>query len=206
MMGKRILNVDQIKSIYKNQAANYDASLWFFYLMGFRIKAYRKAAVDGLNLKAGNTVIDLGCGTGLNFKLLQKKVGPTGKIIGVDLSEGMLGQAKDRIRRSGWQNVRLVQADMYEYNIPEGTDGVLSTLALTMSPNYDQIIKKAAASLSTGARISIFELKKPEKWPDGMVQLMVNLLKRYGTRLEHTQRTPWLSIDEHLSEFTIKEY
>jgi len=59
----------------------------------------------------GDTVIDMACGTGLNFSLLQKAVGPGGRIVGVDLTDAMLARAQDRIKANGWSNVSLVQAD-----------------------------------------------------------------------------------------------
>ena len=184
----------------------YNASLWSFYLFGFRVRAYRKAAVESLNLVPGDTVVDLGCGTGLNFGLLQKQVGPQGSIIGVDLSDGMLRQAQSRIERIGWKNVNLVQADMAEYSFLHRTDGILSTLALTMSPKYDQIVQRAAEVLQPGKRMSIFELKKPERWPGWLVRSSIALLKPYGVRADHMERTPWLSMEEYFSKTWMNEY
>lgn len=174
-MKPRMLSTEEIEAIYNRWAAVYDTSLWGSYLLGFRVSAYRKAAVENLNLTPGDTVVDLGCGTGLNFGLLRQKVGPNGSIIGVDLSDGMLRQAKSRVDRLGWQNVNLVLADVGEYSFPAKTDGVLSTLALTMSPEYDQIIKQAAGILQPGKRMSIFELKKPEQWPEWLAGGMIAL-------------------------------
>lgn len=205
-MKPRILSTEEIKTIYNKWAAIYDASLWSFYLFGFRVRAYRKAAVENLNLTPGDTVVDLGCGTGLNFGLLREKVGSNGSIIGIDLSDKMLRQAKNRADRLGWQNVTLVQADMAEYSFPPKTDGILSTLALTMSPEYDQVIQQAADTLEPGKRISIFELKKPEQWPKWLVRGMIALLKSYGVRSDHTERTPWRSVENHFPRSEMKEY
>jgi demethylmenaquinone methyltransferase/2-methoxy-6-polyprenyl-1,4-benzoquinol methylase len=52
----------------------------------------RKRAVRALNLQRGDTVVDIGCGTGLNFPLLQGAIGPEGTIVGVDLTDAMLSQ------------------------------------------------------------------------------------------------------------------
>ena len=157
-------------------------------------------------MDAGDTVVDLGCGTGLNFKMLQDRVGPTGSITGVDLSDAMLAQARKRVRKSVWKNVSLVQADMAEYQIPQNVDGILSTLAITMSPNYDKIIKRASCTLTAGYRMSIFELKKPEKWPDWLLKSMIFMLKSYGTRLAHTKRTPCSSIMKWFTHSEMEEY
>jgi S-adenosylmethionine-diacylgycerolhomoserine-N-methlytransferase len=63
---------------------------------------------------AGATVVDAGCGTGLNLAGLQQIVGPTGRIVGVDASASMLDTARRRIRRTGWNNVVLIRAPVDE--------------------------------------------------------------------------------------------
>ncbi|WP_233745491.1 class I SAM-dependent methyltransferase [Halobacterium bonnevillei] len=52
--------------------------------------------------------VDLGCGTGANLRHLRDRVGPTGTVVGVDLTPGMLARAESRVERAGWQNVHLV--------------------------------------------------------------------------------------------------
>lgn len=205
-MAKQIFSNREIQSIYDNWAARYDSSLSIFKLIGFRYRTYRKEAIARLKLNSGNTVIDLGCGTGLNFDLLEKKIGPEGTLIGVDLSESMLEKARRRVQRKGWRNVTLTRADMADFVIPQHTDAVLSTAALTMSPKYDQIIQYVANTLEAGKRMSIFEFKKPERWPEWLVRLTIKLLKPYGVRPEHTKRTPWLSMEKHFPESSMKEY
>lgn len=205
-MNQRILPLDQIKQIYNDLAAHYDRSLWLFSLLGFRIKTYRREAIEQLNLQPGDTVVDLGCGTGLNFGLLQEKVGPEGKIIGVDLSDSMLAQARKRVEKAGWNNVVLKQADFESFSPPAGTDGILSTMALTMSADYDEVIRRLANELEPGKRMAIFELKKPGRWPDWLVQMMVFLLRSYGTRPGHTRRTPWRSIQAYFMDTVYCEF
>lgn len=205
-MNRRILSLQQISQNYNKLAASYDRSLWLFYLLGFRIPVYRKAAVEQLRLQPGDTVVDLGCGTGLNFEYLQQKVGPQGRIIGVDLSEDMLKQARQRAESKGWGNVTLEHHNFESFQLPAGVDGILSTLALTMSPEYDRVIKGMARALSPGKRMAVFELKRPEQWPDWLVQVMVFLLSAYGTRSGHTQRKPWLSIQKHFSNYSYEEF
>lgn len=205
-MDQEILSKKQIKEIYSDWADRYDLSLWLFNLIGFQYQFYRREAIKELSLKPGDTVLDLGCGTGLNFPILQRKVGYKGTIIGVDLSESMLDKAQKRVRRHGWKNVQLVESDMADFAIPEHTDAVLSTAALTMSPEYYQIIQYVADELKPGKRMSIFEFKKPEKWPEWLVDVTLSLLKTYGVRKAHTKRTPWKSIEHHFQQSEMKEY
>lgn len=163
------LDKRSIALLYRKRAKLYDFSANAYYLLGFREFAYRKIGVEALNLKKGDTVVEIGCGTGLNFSLLRKEVGPKGNIIGVDLTPEMLEEANKRIRRNGWQNVTLVQSDAAVYPFPEHLDGILSTFAITLVPEYERIIQKGAAALSPDARFVIVDFKKPDKWPMWMI-------------------------------------
>ena len=97
--GVRVDNSDSVRliSLYRKRAKRYDQTTLLYYLVGFRHWAYRKRAIQSLALNHGNTVVDLGCGTGLNFSLLQEQVGSRGRIIGVDLTDAMLDGASARI-------------------------------------------------------------------------------------------------------------
>lgn len=192
--------------MYDGLASSYDWSLFLFKIIGFRVQAYRRKAIQNLHVDTGDTVVDLGCGTGLNFGFLQEKVGLEGKIIGVDLSTKMLEQAESRANKNGWDNVELVQSDMAEFQLPNQTDGVLSTLAITMSPDYNDIIQYMSTSLKSGKRMSIFELQNPQNWPRWLVKTMVLLLKSYGTRYEHTQRKPCKSIQKYFRKSESRNY
>src|SRR5260221_8780385 len=80
-----------IADIYRQQAKGYDASG----ICG--LEPWREKAVQRLDLQSGDLVVDMGCGTGLNFALLQAAVGPEGRIIGVDLTDAMLDHARQRV-------------------------------------------------------------------------------------------------------------
>lgn len=95
----------RIKHIYQKRAPAYDYSVKLFNFIGWRINFYRIKAVDTLNLKKGDSVVDMCCGTGLNFPYLQNKVGSKGKIIGVDLSADMLRVAEKQVKNKNWENV-----------------------------------------------------------------------------------------------------
>lgn len=73
--------------------------------------AGRRRLIELLELGEGEQVLDLGCGTGMNFPLLHEQVGPEGFIVGIDRSASMLAQARKRATRHGWENVILIHAD-----------------------------------------------------------------------------------------------
>ena len=162
---------DAIRALYHRRAGRYDRSLWLFRLAGFRFGRYRRSTVSSLGLDRGGTVVDLGCGTGLNFRLLEEAVGPTGTIVGIDLTDAMLDRARARVRSAGWKNVELVRADLAEYTPPEGIAGALSTFAITLVPEYDQVIAHCAAALCPGGLLAICDFKEPPGWPHWLVRL-----------------------------------
>ena len=199
------LDTAEMRQLYRRLAPFYDASLWIYYLAGFPIMHYRRRAVEGLSLRRGDTVVDLGCGTGLNLPLLHAAVGPEGRVVGVDLSEAMLEEAEARVQRAGWQNVELVRADAAAYAFPSDTDGILSTLAITIVDEYDAVIRRGAEALRPGRRMALFGLKKPEGWPEWLLRLAVRLNKPFGVSLDYAGRHPWESVRRHLREVRFQE-
>jgi ubiquinone/menaquinone biosynthesis C-methylase UbiE len=200
-----ILEKRSIARLYRRRAKLYDFSANSYYLLGVREFAYRKMGVKALNLKKGSTVVEIGCGTGLNFNLLRKQVGPNGKIIGVDMTPEMLKGAEKRIKCKGWQNVTLVQRDAAAYNFPEGIDGIISTFAITLIPEFDGIIQKGAAALSPNARFVIVDFKKPNRWPMWMIKLFVMLTRPFGVSLDIAHRHPWESVDRYMNTVEFRE-
>ena len=113
----------------------------------------RRRAVDALQLEPGQCVLDLGCGTGLNFKHLYRRLGPSGRIVGLDLSAEMLTQA----RKAADDRVQLVQADAARFQLGQQFDAVLIAYALTMIPDWHGALERARAHLKPGGRLVILD-------------------------------------------------
>ena len=188
-------------SLYRKRAKRYDRSSLLLYLAGFRHWSYRKRAIQSLALNHCDTVVDLGCGTGLNFSLLQEKVGPRGRIIGVDLTDAMLDEARARVAAHSWSNVELVRSDAANYVFPSTVDGILSTFALTLVPEFDQVIRNGASALLPGKRFVILDFKRPSGWfMDKAAPLLAKLLTGpFGGTIEMASRKPWQSLEKHLA-------
>lgn len=197
-----------VAQLYQKRAKNYDISANLYYLVGIREYAYRKMAVNGLNLEQGDTVVEIGCGTGLNFRLLRDQVGAKGKVIGVDLTAEMLSAAKKRTERNNWKNIKLVQCDAATYNFPKRAGGIISTFAITLIPEYDKIIQNGAAALSHGKRLVVLDFKMPDNWPMWLIKLFVILTRPFGVTLDLADRHPWETIDQCLDlvEFNTKYF
>lgn len=199
------LGSNEVITLYNKRARHYDVSANLYYLVGFRELAYRKQAVQALALKPGDTVVEIGCGTGLNFHLLERAVGETGRIIGVDLTSNMLDQARLRVERAGWSNVELVQGDAAEYVFPKSTKAVLSSFAITLVPEYDRIIKQASQALLPAGRIVILDLKQPEHLPLWLTKIGVLLTKPFGVSLDLAARQPWNSVHRYFESVTMRQ-
>jgi demethylmenaquinone methyltransferase/2-methoxy-6-polyprenyl-1,4-benzoquinol methylase len=72
---------EYIIETYRKRAANYDFTANLYYLFGYREWAYRRMAVKALKLKPGDTVLEMACGTGINFPLFQEYIGSKGKMV-----------------------------------------------------------------------------------------------------------------------------
>src|ERR1700719_1835628 len=108
---------ERLIETYRKKAKHYDVTSRLYPVPGYPQRAQRLEAVRALGLRPGDTVVDMACGTGLNFRLLEKVVGPRGRIIGVDLTDAMLARAQNRIETNGWRNISLVHADAAGFDL-----------------------------------------------------------------------------------------
>src|SRR5262249_57001058 len=120
----------------------------------------RRRAAARLNLKPGNRVLEVGCGTGRNFPFLREAVGPSGKVYGVDLSTGMLRRARALCRREQWTNVELTHCDAIEYISCEPLDSILFGLCYNAMPHHLAVLHHAWTQLRPGGRIVNWLMKR----------------------------------------------
>lgn len=158
-----------------------------------------------LHLRPGGTVLELGCSTGLNFPLLEKFVGDDGKIIGVDLTPGMLAKAEERIRLHGWKNIELIEADASRLESPTKVDGVLSTFALSVMPSPEEVLKKSVMALRTDGRLVLLDLKLTTGSLRFLNPLGVLITRPFGGSYEVGQRQPWEEMGKHLVNVLVRE-
>ena len=194
----------KVQDMYQAGAKHYDFTTVLFRLVGLRMGAYRLQAINKLALKKGDFVIELGCGTGLNFPSLMQRIGHEGKLIGVDLTPGMLDLAQSRVNKFGWDNVELVQSDIAAYTFPEGVNGVLSTGLFGYISEYDQVIKSASQSLLPGGHLSILDGKQPENLPSWLFKIVLKLGKPFGYNTDYFNVRPWESVEHYLEKTTFE--
>ncbi len=103
---------------YRSRAPIYDLELAL-------LTPVRERAIEMLDLKRGDHVLDVGCGTGLSFTLLEGLIGAEGSIIGIEQSPEMLELARARAVENQWQNVTLVSSPVEDAQIPRAVDAAL---------------------------------------------------------------------------------
>ena len=162
-------------------------------------------AVDALELFKGDIVVELGCGTGLNFAKVIDAIGTEGKLIGVDITDKMLDQAKKLIDENGWKNIELVHRDFTNYQFPKELDGIFATGALQYSPQYDKIIKKGYDALKTGKKFVIVDGKMSEGSARIFAPILLNFTKPFGADKEYLKRQAWKSIEKYFEKTTFQE-
>lgn len=197
---------DEIVNLYRKRAKHYDFTANLYYLVGFREQAYRKKAVRSLSLKTGDTVVEVGCGTGLNFPMLQEAIGREGKIIGVDLTDDMLTEARNRIKANNWTNVELVHMDAAKFQFPAEVGGIISTFAITLIPEFDLVIGNGCKSLEAGRRLVILDFKLPSNWLSHLEPLLIFLTRPFGVTKDLAGRHPWESVNYYMGNMNFKEY
>jgi SAM-dependent methyltransferase len=101
----------------------------------------RAACVRALDLDPGDTVVEFGCGPGVNLPALRDAVGPSGRVVGVDVSAGMLDRAAGLVERRGWGNVSLVEADAERPPVA-AADGVLATFVTSLFPDPYAVVRR----------------------------------------------------------------
>jgi len=194
---------------YRKKAKHYDVTSRLYPAPGYPQRGQRRQAVQALCLRPGATVVDMACGTGLNFPLLEKAVGPGGRIVGVDLTDAMLARAQDRIAKNGWSNISLVQSDAASFDFPAGVDAILSTYALTQVPGCADVIAHGAKALSGGGRWAVLDLKVPGRTPGWLTQLGTATVRPFASIDDWMMRRPWeairLAMQEELADPTWAE-
>jgi S-adenosylmethionine-diacylgycerolhomoserine-N-methlytransferase len=139
---------------YRVQSHFYDCTRWAF-LYG------RKRLIEKLEIRAGERVVEVGCGTGANFKAIQEGLRNTGELIGVDCSAPMLRKAAQRSEQNGWTNVRLVDLEYGKETVTQGqADVVLFSYSLSMVEDWQRALSCARSELRPDGRAGVLDFCK----------------------------------------------
>lgn len=111
------------------------------------------------NIKEGDIVLDLGSGAGIDCFLAAKKVGKTGKVIGVDMTEGMVRQAKLNAKKQGYDNIEFVLGDIENLPVDDNSiDIIITNCVINLAPDKTKVFKEAHRALKKGGGMYISDI------------------------------------------------
>jgi SAM-dependent methyltransferase len=122
-------------------------------------------------LEAGDTVLDLGSGGGIDVLLSARRVGPTGKAFGLDLTDEMLALARENQRQAGLTNVEFLKGQIEEIPLPEDSvDIIISNCVINLSADKPKVLAEAFRVLKPGGRFAVSDIVRRRAVPDSIRQ------------------------------------
>ncbi|PYI34527.1 UbiE/COQ5 family methyltransferase [Aspergillus indologenus CBS 114.80] len=127
------------------------------------------------NVKEGETVLDLGSGSGLDVLLAARKVGPRGQAIGVDMTKSMIELAEKNIQKAGLSNARIIDAKITSIPLPDASvDCIISNCVINLVPAVDKpaVFREIARLLKPGGRVAVSDILARKPLPDHITKDM----------------------------------
>jgi len=152
------LTASAVQRFYRFHAHVYDATRWL-------ILPGRRAAVEALALRPNSAVLEIGCGTGLNFPLIAERLNPEqGHVVGLDFSEPMLAKARKRLSNKCLSHFELIRGDAAELRLDRSFDAVLLAYSLSMIDDWEAAIDRASEHLAPGGRLVVLDFGEFDAW------------------------------------------
>lgn len=198
----------ELEQTYAHSAGWHD---WFtrLYSLG-QEQRLRQGMVERMALAPGSAVLDVACGTGLNFQALQSFIGPEGQIIGIDYSPAMLEHAQVRVRQHGWQNVVLQRGDAAQLHLDRPVDGALCTLAIGLMPEPRAVLRRMLEAVKPGGVVLIADGRLSRRWYGPVINPILRIvgspwLPPYS-RQQYFEVEPWQDLRALMDSIHYEEW
>jgi demethylmenaquinone methyltransferase/2-methoxy-6-polyprenyl-1,4-benzoquinol methylase len=167
-------------------------------------------AVKQLEIRPGDRVLDVGCGTGRNLRSLVEAVGPAGQVFGIDCCDSMLAKARALCESQNWHNVRLWQQDAAEMLLPGPVDGVLFSLSYSVISRPCIALQRAWEHLRDGRHLVILDGKLADGVLGRLSRPFITCLSK-ATVLGDPDRRPWEDLERltprvEMEQFSLGTY
>jgi arsenite methyltransferase len=125
------------------------------------------------HLRAGEVVVDLGSGGGLDVFLASKMVGPEGRAIGIDMTTAMIERSRENAQQGGYTNVDFYQATIDQIPLPDASvDCVISNCVVNLAPDKPAVFREIARVLKPGGRVALSDIALKHELPEAVAQSM----------------------------------
>ena len=166
----KLINYKEKNIKLKNEYDDFATDLPFWYLDALFSGAldnspYRKKAIASLDLNPKSIVLDIACGMGPNFKIIEHYLQNKGKLVGLDLSLKLLERAAGKIKKFKWKNVKLVNMSITEYEPTFKFDAIICAFAMEIIPDYKKTVDKIYELLKPKGKFAMVGMKLSNKYP-----------------------------------------
>jgi SAM-dependent methyltransferase len=170
------------------------------------IRPVRQKAVELLDLKEGDRVLDVGCGLGGSFPYLVSAVGQSGQVVGVEMSPEISMNARRRIEKNGWRNVEVIEAAAQEVHLTGTFDGLLMFAAADVYAS-EAALENVFPLLNEKARIAAFGAKLSSGHLGRILNPFLRML--FNLSFSTTPRPdyePWRTLANRVEKLNVEEY